>query len=190
MSETSSKSKRHLSMKVLALVGSPRKGGNTDILVNQVLEGAQTKGYTTDKLYLYDYTISLCVDCRQCKKGDRVCCLNDEMELIYSKMEEADVIVFGTPVYWYGPSAKMKMLMDRMRPFVENKKVKGKRAVLVIPAAEGKGACGPTAEMFRLSFLYLDVEFVGTVYAEAYDKAEVSTHPKELRAAYELGCSF
>lgn len=174
-------------MKILALVASPRKGGNTDLLVDQVLQGAQQKGYATDKLYLYDYTISLCVDCHVCKKGDRVCCLNDEMDLIYAKMEEADVLVFGTPVYWYGPTAKMKMLLDRMRPFVENKKVKGKRAVVVVPAAEGKEACCPTVEMFRLSFLYLDIELVGVVYSESYDKAEASEHPDELRAAYKLG---
>ena len=113
-------------MKVLALIGSPRRGGNTDLLVEQVLEGAKTKEYATEKLYLYDYTISLCTDCRSCKKGDYVCCINDEMQQISAKMADADVIVFGTPIYWYGATAKMKMLLDRMRPFVENKKVEWK----------------------------------------------------------------
>jgi multimeric flavodoxin WrbA len=74
-------------MKILALIGSPRKKGNTDLLVGQILEGNKAKGHTTEKLYLYDYTISLCVDCRSCKKGDYVCCLNDEMQQIYAKME-------------------------------------------------------------------------------------------------------
>jgi len=61
-------------MNVLALFGSPRKGGNTDLLVDQIIKAAKTKGHTTEKRYLYDYTISLCADCRQCKKGDYVCC--------------------------------------------------------------------------------------------------------------------
>jgi multimeric flavodoxin WrbA len=56
-------------MKVLGLVGSPRERGNTDLLVEQLLEGARTKSYETEKLYRYDYTISLCSDCRSCKKA-------------------------------------------------------------------------------------------------------------------------
>ena len=50
-------------MKILALIGSPRQEGNTDLLVEQILEGSKTKGHTTKKLYLYDYAISLCTDC-------------------------------------------------------------------------------------------------------------------------------
>jgi multimeric flavodoxin WrbA len=66
-------------MKVLALIDSPRIMGNTDIVVKKILDGAQIKGYTTEKVYLYDYTIGLCNDCRTCKKVDYICCLHDEM---------------------------------------------------------------------------------------------------------------
>jgi multimeric flavodoxin WrbA len=177
-------------LKFLALVGSPRIGGNTDLLVEQILEGARSKGYETEKLYLYDYSISLCIDCRSCKKGDYVCCIKDEMQIICSKMVEADVLVFGSPVYWYGPSAKMKMLVDRLRPFVENKKLEGKRAVVVSPAAEGAGACGPLLEMFRLSFEYLKMEFVGEVLVNAYNKGEIAENKQEMNRAFELGSSL
>ena len=177
-------------MKVLALIGSPRRRGNTDLLVEQFLEGARTKGYSAEKLYLYDYTISLCTDCRDCKKGDYVCCVNDEMQRIYPLMEGADVIVFGTPVYWYGPTAKMKMLLDRMRPFVENKKLGGKRAVVVAPSAEGSSACDPLLEMFRRMFEYLRMELAGTVFVKAYEKGEVIKSRKELDSAFELGASL
>ena len=177
-------------MKILALIGSPRKKGNTDLLVEQILEGSRANGHVTEKLYLYDYTISLCVDCRSCKKGDYVCCLNDKMQQIYAKMDGADVLVFGTPIYWYGPTAKMKMLLDRMRPFVENKKLRGKRAVVVVPSAEGPRACDPTIEMFRLSFEYLGVEFAGKVLVKAFDKGAIRKHPKKLKEAFLLGCSL
>lgn len=177
-------------MKVLALIGSPRKVGNTDLLVEELLKGCKTNGHTAEKVFLYDYTISLCVDCRSCKKGDYVCCINDEMQQIYSLMEAADVIVFGTPLYWYGCTAKMKMLVDRMRPFVENKKLKGKKAVVVAPSAEGPEACGSMLEMFRLSFEYLGMEFVGEVLVEAYEKGEILTSKEELERAYKLGASF
>ncbi|MCW4015444.1 MAG: flavodoxin family protein [Candidatus Bathyarchaeota archaeon] len=174
-------------MKVLALIGSPRRGGNTDLLVDQVLEGSRTKGHVARKLYLYDYTISVCSDCRGCKKGDYVCCVHDEMQQLYPLMADADVIVFGTPVYWYGPTAKMKMLLDRLRPFVENKKLVGKRAVVVLPSAEGSKACGPLIEMFRLSFEYLGMELVGKVLGKAYEKGEILENKKELDAAYKMG---
>ena len=177
-------------MKVLALVGSPRRGGNTDLLVEQILEGSRSRGYTTEKLYLYDYTISLCTDCLGCKKGDYVCCVNDEMQQIYPKMAEANVIVFGTPVYWYGPTAKMKLLIDRMRPFVENKGLKGKRAIVVAPSAEGSVACAPLLEMFRLSFEYLGMYFAGEVLVKAYEKGEIAKNREEMARAHVLGASL
>ena len=177
-------------MKILALIGSPRKNGNTDLLVDQILRGCKTKGYSAEKLYLYDYTISLCTDCRNCKKGDLVCCINDEMQTIFPKMESADVIILGTPIYWYGPTAKMKMLMDRMRPFVASGKLKGKRAVVVAPSAEGAKACGPLTEMFRMSFEYLGIEFVDKIFAKGYDRGEVAANQAELDEAYELGASL
>jgi len=160
-------------MKILALIGSPRKGSNTDALVEQILKGSRARGHTAEKLYLYDYMISPCVDCRNCKKGSYVCTVNDGMQRIYPKMEEADLIIFGTPLYWYGPTAKMKLLVDRMRPFVANRKLKGKKAVIVSPSAEGAKACGPLLEMFRLSFEYLGMEFAGKVLAKAYEKGEI-----------------
>ena len=177
-------------MKVLALVGSPRQGGNTDLLVERLLNGAKTKGHETEKLYLYDYNISLCTDCRNCKKGDYVCCINDEMLTFYDAMESADVIVFGTPIYWYGPTAKMKMLIDRMRPFVENKKLEGKRAVIVSPAAEGPVACEPMLEMFERMFAYIKVELAGTVFGKAYNKCDISKDTAALDKAYSLGTSL
>jgi multimeric flavodoxin WrbA len=177
-------------VKILALIGSPRVNGNTDLLVDQVLEGAKAKGIVTEKLYLYDFVISVCADCRSCKRGDCVCCLNDDMEKIYPLMIEADVIVFGTPVYWYGPSGKMKLLIDRMRPFVENKKLIGKRVVVVSPSAEGPVACGPMLEMFSGMFKYLKMEFVGKVLVKAYEYGIIAENKDELDRAFELGASL
>ena len=177
-------------MRILALVGSPRREGNTDLLVEQILEGSRTRGHTAEKLFLYDYTISLCVDCRNCKKGDYVCCVNDEMQKIYPRMEAADLIIFGTPLYWYGPTAKMKLLVDRMRPFVANGRLRGKKAVVVAPSAEGAKACGSLLEMFRLCFEYLGMEFAGEVLVKAYEKGEVLKNRREIERAYEFGASL
>jgi multimeric flavodoxin WrbA len=177
-------------VKVLAFVGSPRKGGNTDVLVEEVLRGAQAKGHSAEKLYLYDYEIAPCIDCRSCKKNVGVCILRDGMKDIYSKIEKADVVVFGTPVYWYGPTGKMKLLIDRLRPFIVNKKLEGKKGMLVCSAAEGAMACGPTFQMVRLSLEYLGMCFAGKIFVKASEKGEVNANHRVLKKARELGSSL
>jgi multimeric flavodoxin WrbA len=177
-------------MKVLALIGSPRKGSNTDILVDRILEGCREKGFTVEKLYLYDFNISACTDCRLCKSEDYECAIKDDMQQIYPSIVEADVIIFGTPVYWYGPTGKMKLLIDRMRPFIASKKMQGKRGVLVVPSEEGPKACKALLEMFRMSFDYLGMEFCDSILSKAYERAEVSRNEDDLKKAYELGISL
>jgi multimeric flavodoxin WrbA len=177
-------------MKILALNGSARKNGNTDILIDQILKGSKEKGYKTEKLYLYDYEILPCRDCRDCKKGDYVCTLNDELKKIYPKMEKADLIIFGTPNYWNGPPAKMKLLIDRMRPFVPSRKLKDKKWVVVSPSGEGPKSSGLLVEMLRLSSDYLGMKYAGKVLVKAYEKGEVRKDQKALKKAFEFGTSL
>jgi len=177
-------------MRILALVGSPRKAGNTDILVDQIRKGCEVKGHTSEKVCLYDYEIAPCYDCRKCKQEGYTCGVCDGMLEIYPKIEEADLIIFGTPLYWYGPTGKMKLLLDRLRPYIASRKLEGKKAVLVTPSEEGSEACGCLVEMFRKSFDYLGMEFRGAILAKAYEKGEIKENQKELRKAYEFGISL
>jgi multimeric flavodoxin WrbA len=176
-------------LRVLGLVGSPRKGGNTDLLVSRILAGAGASNHLTEKVYLYALGISPCVDCRSCQKGKLQCVIDDDMQLLYSKLESADVIVFGTPLYWYGPTGKMKLVIDRLRPFVASKKLKGKKALIVVPSEEGLDACGYLVGMFELSFKYLGIELIHKILVKAYDKAEINEQPETLNSAFEL-CSI
>jgi len=177
-------------MKILALNGSARKRGNTDILIDQILKGSKEKGHKTEKLYLYDYEILPCMDCRDCKKGDFVCSLNDGMKKIYPKMKKADLIIFGTPNYWNGPTGKMKLLIDRMRPFVPSRKLKGKKWVIVSPSGEGPKSSRLLVEMLRLSCDYLGMKYAGKILAKAYEKAEIKNNHKALEKAFEFGMSL
>ncbi|MGA2315000.1 MAG: flavodoxin family protein [Thermodesulfobacteriota bacterium] len=177
-------------MKILALNGSARKRGNTDILIDQILKGNKEKGHKSEKLYLYDYEILPCMDCRDCKKGDYLCSQNDGMKKIYPKMEKADLIIFGTPNYWNGPTGKMKLLIDRMRPFVPSRKLKGKKWVIVSPSAEGPKSCRLLVEMLRLSCDYLGMKFAGKVLAKAYEKGEILKNQKAMKKAYIFGTSL
>ncbi|HPJ46632.1 MAG TPA: flavodoxin family protein [Tenuifilaceae bacterium] len=149
------------------LIGSPRKNGNTSTMSKMLARNLGNGKLST--FFLYDYQISPCTDCRKCKKGDLVCTVSDDLDEIYKRIESADVIVFGTPIYWYGPTAKMKLLIDRLRPYFQNKKLNGKKAALLLPAGDGEKDCDLTIEMFKRIFRTLGVEYLGVVTSCAYD---------------------
>jgi multimeric flavodoxin WrbA len=175
-------------MKILALMASPRKGGNTDLLINEILAGAENAGHLNEKLDLYDLDISPCTDCRDCKTG--ACSIDDDMPGLYPKIEEADVIIFGTPLYWYGPSGPMKLLMDRLLPYSETEKLKGKRALLVIPSAEGPTACEAVVKMFQLSLDYLGMDIAHIMLPTAYEKGEIAMDTETLDQAHRMGAAL
>lgn len=172
---------------MLGFVGSPRKESNTDLLVTAILEGGAKNKHRTEKIYLYNLEIAPCIDCKACKKGNYQCALKDDMQTLYPKLEEADVIVFGTPLYWYGPSAKMKLLVDRLRPYIASKRLKGKKAVLVVPSEEGADACNHTVGMFNLSFKYLEMDLKSILLPKASERAEVKAQPETLHQALMIG---
>jgi multimeric flavodoxin WrbA len=179
-------------MRILAVLGSPRKGGNTEILVDEILTGAQAKGHAAERLRLYDYEIAPCLDCRACKRevSGYTCALSDGMGEIYAKLEKADIIIFATPIYWYGPTAKMKLFIDRLRPYIASRKLVGRRGLIVVPSEEGAACCGPLLQMFAMSFDYLGLEHAGSLLAQAYEKGEITKRPGELERAREMGLSL
>jgi multimeric flavodoxin WrbA len=179
-------------MKILAVLGSPRKGGNTEILVDEILLGAKAKGHDADSLRLYDYEILPCLDCRGCKreKTGYTCILSDGMDEIYGALERSDLIIFGTPIYWYGPTAKMKLFIDRLRPYIASRKLAGKKGIVVAPSEEGAACCGPLLQMFAMSFDYLGMKDAGSLLAQAYEKGEIIKRPEVLHRAREKGLSL
>lgn len=177
-------------MEVFGLIGSPRRGGNTDILVDAILTAAQNNRHKTSKVYLYDVGIEPCVDCRGCKKDEHVCVLEDGMQELYPRLDAADVIVFGTPVYWYGPSGTMKHLVDRLRPYYANGRLKGKKAILTAPAGDGPTEGDLLTEMFRRCLECLKVEFVGQVLGTAYDPKDILADKKAMKQAVAIGASL
>ena len=172
---------------ILALNGSPRKGGNTDLLIDQIFKGARQNNHECQKIYLYSQKISPCVDCRQCKQGDNQCPTKDDMPQLMQLMAQADVLLFGTPIYWYGPTAKMKLLIDRLRPFIVTRGLAGKKGAIIVPSEEGPSICGPVVKMFEMSFQYLGMVNGGAFLAIAYEKGEIARDPGEMRRAFEFG---
>ena len=176
---------------VLGIVGSPRKKGNTDVLVSRLLAGAHAEGAATDKIYLGDQHIRECDGCHVCWQG-KPCSKKDDMNDLYSKIAESDVIVFGTPVYWYGPTALMKAFIDRFVYFnctVNRPGIRGKEAVIVIPFEEEDNATvEPLVTFFDKSLSYLEMVTTGRIIAPGTTvRGEVGRRPDLMDRALELG---
>jgi len=100
--------------KVLGIVGSPRRGGNTDLLVDEILKGAKENGAETETIFLHELEINPCDGCNVCfKNKDGNCKHKDDFALVKRKMEESDTWIIGTPIYWWGPTAITKAFIDR-----------------------------------------------------------------------------
>jgi multimeric flavodoxin WrbA len=162
---------------IVTFIGSPRKNGNTASLA-KALQGKLDGSSTPNEIfYLYDCKILPCTDCRGCKKNGLTCILKDDMKLLYDKMESSDYILFGTPIYWYGPTAVMKLLIDRLRPYYVNRKLEGKKAALILAAASGDEDTDLTVAMFTRMFHTLGIEYTGIVSAKAYEAGEALHQP-------------
>ncbi len=118
-------------MKVLGIVASPRKGGNTEILVTEALEGAKSAGAEVELFTVADKTIAPCDGCLACGES-AVCKIKDDMQELYTKMVEADGIIFGTPVYFSNVSAQAKIIMDRTQSIYRARKLRGKTAAAIV----------------------------------------------------------
>jgi multimeric flavodoxin WrbA len=176
---------------ILGVVGSPRKNGNTHILVSKILDGASEKGATVETIFLDDLEIRECDGCHACWKG-KECAKKDDMNDIYPRIIESDVIIFGTPVYWYGPTALMKLFIDRFVYFncPENRaKTRGKAAVIAVPFEEEDPDTIALLELFfEKCFLYLEMDFVGKIIAPGVGwKGEILEKEDLLEDAYKLG---
>ena len=174
-----------MNIKILALNGSPRKNGNTEILLKEILKGAMN--FESEIIRLYPKRIEPCMDCRNCKSHPFSCPVKDDMGELYAKIDQSDIVLFGTPIYFYGPTAKMKLLLDRLRPYIANKKLFGKKAALVLPSEEGPIACQTTINMFKMSFKYMGMVYIGEIYGIAYEKGEIINNLDELRLARNFG---
>ena len=138
-----------MSIKILAIVGSYRKGGTVDSAVDAILEGARDKGAETHKIYLLDKHIEFCTNCRSCTQtpGPRrgKCVHNDDVESILSEIESADAIVLGAPVNFGNVTALFRRFMERLAVYAywpwgqmapaSRNKIRTKRAALVTSSA-------------------------------------------------------
>ncbi len=172
--------------KVEFIIGSPRKKGNTAVMAEALNKHLDTKKFTSNFTFLYDVEIKACTDCRGCKRGNLSCIVEDDMQEIYTRIDAADILVFGTPIYWFTPSAKMKLVLDRLLPYYGSSRLEGKKMAILLPAGVGEKDCDLTTEMFTRMARSLKMEFVGRVTAEAYDIGDVKKDEKVMNEIADL----
>jgi len=171
----------------LGIIGSPRLGGNTDILVGEVLRGAADAGAEVERVFLADMHIGPCLGCDKCE-GTNICIQEDDMPLMHEKMAAAGVWVLGTPVYWWGATAQFKAFLDRW--YARTKEMfKGKRVILAIPLGDDDpGIARHTVGMFEDALEYVEAELFATLVAPGVNaRGEIRSKPAMLRAAYDAG---
>ena len=171
---------------IVILIGSPRREGNTATLSRILIEHLYESDYNINIFHLYENEIKACLDCRNCKIGALRCTVDDDMQKIYTAFDHADFIIFGTPIYWFGPSAKSKLVLDRMRPYFGNKLLSGKKGALLLAAGEGEKDCDLTIEMFKRSFAALEMEYIGAVISKSYDIGEAGQDISAINSAKDL----
>ena len=178
-----------MSKKVLILSGSPRKGGNSDLLCDEFLKGAQESGHDVEKIRIAEKNVGYCKACYFCVKSGGICVIKDDMAEILQKMIDADVIVLASPVYFYSIDAQLKAVLDRT--VARWKEVENKEFYYIATCAdEARASQETTIACFRG---YADcVEGAvekGIIYGTGvYKKGEILNSPA-MKEAYEMGKS-
>lgn len=198
-------------MKLMAFVGSPRRGSNTDLLTDSAIAGAQSvQTVETEKVYVYDTGIKTCTGCMLCTalKGSQPCPLADAMGGILERMAAADAFIFGTPNHAHVPSAGMVNLFCRMQPLLTMNvirdaagaivgadavsRVRGRRAVVIV--TQGDFSYTQSALIFRAidsNMRDFQLKKVAEVFSAGnLEPAAVRDKAADLQAAFAAGAKL
>jgi len=186
--------------KIIGIVGSPRKNGNSDVLLNHILSGAKDEHVFTERIHLRDYQFQPCIGCEKCRK-DKICTgLNDGMSLLYPTIVDSQGMVLISPTHNYNVTAWMKAFIDRLYCFyafdsnrprgwssrLENQ---GRKAVVAaVCEQESEEDMGFTLEAMRRPLIALGYEIIGELMVFAvFDRGKVKEKRDILTKASKLG---
>jgi multimeric flavodoxin WrbA len=179
--------------KVMVAIGSPRKKGNSATLAKQVAAGAMAVGARVETFFLHHMNIKPCTACDACrKKKDVDCIIQDDMQILYPKLREAEAIVIASPIYWFTVSGQTKVFMDRWYGLGgdEGYELAGKKFGIVLTYADAdpfvSGAVN-ALRTFQDAFNYIGAEIVGMVYGSASKAGDIRKNEAVMQEAFELG---
>ena len=185
-------------MRVLGLFGSPRRGGNTELLLEEALNGAKSEGAEVERIYLPDYTITPCKECHGCDQTGN-CVILDDMQKIYPKLLEADVIILASPIFFYGVTAWAKALIDRSQalwarkyllkdPSLGKEGKKRKGFLISVGTTKGQKIFEGAILTTKYFFDVLNAEYVGELVFKGVEaKGDILKHPEALHQAFKAG---
>ena len=177
-------------MNILILSGSPRKGGNTELLAEAFAKGASAHHHV-EIVSVRDVKVNPCLGCNACfVSKSNSCAQKDDMALIYEKMNQADMLVIASPVYFYGISAQLKAVIDRFHnPIRDSFHIK-KMALLLVGAATLPELFDAILTEYNLCLTFFNIENAGKVLVRGVkDKGDIKT-TDALNEAYILGLSI
>ena len=182
-------------VKVLGIGGSPRIGGNTDTLLDGVLGGAGELGAAVEKIILNELNFRPCQECGGCDKTG-ICVIDDDMNIVYNKIADADHVVIATPLFFRSVSAQLKMMIDRFHcrwiaANVLNKEPsrKGRKGVFICASADTKvNACDGARSLVGIFFNTIGIDLSGEIVCRGADAADdIKRREGSLKKAYETG---
>ena len=184
-------------MLVLGIYGSPRKNGNSSILLDEALRGVGAVGAAIKTIWAMDLNISGCRECGGCDKTGK-CVVRDDMQEIYPLLEDANVILMASPIFFYGFPAQTKALIDRCQAEWNRRRLSkdseelkrydgGNGFLLAVGATGGNNLFEGVKLTARYFFDALDMSFEGGLFhAKIEGKGDIRNHPHALYEAYEF----
>lgn len=175
-------------MKIVVLTGSPRRNGNTNHLAGQFIKGAEEAGHEVYHFDCAQRKVSSCIACNRCGMNGQ-CIFNDDFGLLRPHLVTADMVVFATPMYYFGFSSQLKAVIDRF--YALNGQFKGseKRSALLMAYADTAAEeAEPMLSHYHMLLRYLGWKDCGTVVAAGMWPAGTVNDTEYSRQAYELGC--
>jgi len=182
-------------VKMLALFGSPRKKGNSTLLANHIILGAESEGATVESICLNGLNIKPCQGCYACQvEGSKGCIVDDDMQSLYPKIIEADAFIIASPVYWFTMSAQTKIFMDRcMAVFDENIEegpLYGKKIAIAMAYGDKdafSSGCINALRTFQDAYNFVGADILGMIYGSAEDPGEITKNVELMQDAETLG---
>jgi multimeric flavodoxin WrbA len=180
---------------VVMLLGSPRKKGNSAVLAEQIIRGAESVGAKVETVYLNRMHIKPCQGCYACKKKNSTgCAVDDDMQSLYPKLAESDAWVIASPVYWFNMSAQTKIFMDRCFALwnedPKKNQIYGKRIAIAMSYGDSdpfNSGCVNALRSFQDAYRYAGASIVGMVYGSADQPGQIASNAELMAQAEEIG---
>jgi multimeric flavodoxin WrbA len=178
---------------ILVLKSSPRARGNSSLLADALIRGAIEAGAKVDQFSMRELKIQPCDGCDAChNQPGSGCVIDDDMQMIYPMLKQADALVLASPVYWFTYSAQLKLVVDRFYALEgpEGNTLKGKQVAVILTYGDSNektsGAIN-AIHAFEDMFSYIRAPIVEVLHASASDEGDIEKNPEMMQRAAELG---